>query len=83
MVNRILKLMRSIAPQANEISSWSDFPHCNSIISFPVDSIINVCAQCNIQVHSLDVFRAHRVEQLVIKVCFIAFKDGAYYCHCA
>ncbi|KAK2566863.1 hypothetical protein P5673_008616 [Acropora cervicornis] len=33
-----------------------------------LDSIINVCAQCNIQVHSLDVFRAHRVEQLVIKV---------------
>ncbi|XP_068729641.1 uncharacterized protein [Montipora capricornis] len=32
-----------------------------------LDSIINVCAQCNIQVHSLDVFRTHRVEQIVVK----------------
>lgn len=31
------------------------------------ESIINLCAQCNIQVHSLDVFRAHKVELLEVK----------------
>ncbi|XP_078344237.1 uncharacterized protein LOC144629867 [Oculina patagonica] len=31
------------------------------------ESVIHLCPQCNIQVHSLDVFRAHRVEPLELK----------------
>ena len=49
---------------------------CNVLYVFLADSVINLCAQCNIQVHSLDVFRAHKVEQIIIKVskgliCFL------------
>ena len=37
------------------------------------DSVVNLCPQCNIQVHSLDIFRAHKVEPIESKVRIVMF----------
>lgn len=41
---------------------------CGVVFCYLSDSVINLCPQCNIQVHSLDVFRAHKVEHIEVKV---------------
>lgn len=42
-------------------------------VFYLTESIICLCPQCNIQVHSLDVFKAHRYEQIEVMVRHLNF----------